>query len=288
MDLDFGDPHLRRHEMNTFKDNVRPLTKAVALTAQEEAALARKAKAGDKAAINQLMMANMKLVNAMVRKYDQGLPSQDLMQEGSIGLMNAISHFDPNRGIRFSTYAAWWIREAINRSISNKSRVVRLPVHLNELMTKIRRIKSELTLKLGKQPTVDQIAAEIGVKPDKVRAALEYSKPCLSLDQPASNDDEDKLTIGDTIVDDEAAEPVSNLETEYLKERINAILSQLSEKEQKVIKMRFGIGSNEELSLNEISGELGLTRDQVGKISYLAMRKLKNMVPKEEFGAFLA
>ncbi len=273
--------------MNAF-NNVRPLAKAVALSAQEEAVLARKAKAGDKLAVNTLIAANMKLVNAMVRKYDQGLPSADLTQEGCIGLMNAISHFDTNRGIRFSTYAAWWIREAINRSISNKSRVVRLPVHLNELMTKIRRVKSELTLKLGKQPTVEQIALEIGVKPEKVRGALEYSKPCLSLDQPASNDEEDKLTIGDTIVDDSAVAPVTTLEADYLKEKLAAILLQLSEKEQRVIKMRFGIGSNEERSLNEISGELGLTRDQVGKISYLAMRKLKTMVPKEEFGAFLA
>lgn len=258
------------------------------LTAQEEANLGRRAQAGDKSAANALIMANLKLVTALARRYDQGLASADLFQEGCIGLMNAVNHFDPNRGNRFSTYAAWWIREAINRAISNKSRVVRLPVHLNELMTKIRRVRSELSLKLGKHPTLQQIATELNERPERVKAAINSSKMCLSLDQPASLNNEEKLTIGDTIEDEEARELVGSLESRYLKQRMHQFLEKLSERERKVIKMRFGIGADQELSLREISTELGLTRDQVGKISYLAMRKLKKMLPEDEFCSYLA
>jgi len=258
------------------------------LTAQEEASLGRRAQAGDRAAANTLIMANIKLVTALARRYDQGLPNADLFQEGCIGLMNAVSHFDPNRGNRFSTYAAWWIREAINRAISNKSRVVRLPVHLNELMTKIRRVRSELSLKLGKQPTLQQIAAELNERPERVKAAIASSKMCLSLDQPATLNDEDKLTIGDTIEDESAQELVGGLESKFLKQRMHQFLDKLSERERKVITLRFGIGADQEHSLREISTELGLTRDQVGKISYLAMRKLKKMLPEDEFCTYLA
>lgn len=274
--------------MFAYQLPVQTPIKAKNLTAQEEAILGRRAQAGDKEAANALVMANLKLVTALARRYDQGLPNSDLFQEGCIGLMNAVSHFDPNRGNRFSTYAAWWIREAINRAISNKSRVVRLPVHLNELMTKIRRVRSELSLKLGKQPTLQQIATELNERPERVKAAIASSKMCLSLDQPATLNEEDKLTIGDTIEDESAQELVGNLESKYLKQRMHQFLEKLSERERRVITMRFGIGANEERSLRDISAELGLTRDQVGKISYLAMRKLKKMLPEEEFCNYLA
>lgn len=263
------------------------ITQGKPLTAQEEANLGRRARAGDKKAADALIMANLKLVSTLARRYDQGLPTQDLYQEGCIGLMNAVSHFDPNRGNRFSTYAAWWIRESINRAISNKSRVIRLPVHLNELMTKIRRVRSQLTLRLGKQPTIQQIALELSEKPERIRAAISHSKICLSLDQPASLNDDEKLTIGDTIVDDDSAEVTGNLESKYLRERVAQILEGLTEKERRVVQMRFGIGMDQERSLREISTELGLTRDQVGKISYLAMRKLKKLMREDEFDAYL-
>lgn len=263
------------------------ITKGKSLTAQEEANLGRRARAGDKKAADALIMANLKLVSALARRFDQGLATQDLYQEGCIGLMNAVNHFDPNRGNRFSTYAAWWIRESINRAISNKSRVIRLPVHLNELMTKIRRVRSQLTLRMGKQPTIQQIAFEMGEKPEKIRAAISHSKSCLSLDQPATLTDDDKLTIGDTIVDEDSANVTVNLETKYLRERVAQILEGLTEKEKRVVQMRFGIGMEQERSLREISNELGLTRDQVGKISYIAMRKLRKSMKEDEFTGYL-
>lgn len=263
------------------------ITKGKSLTAQEEANLGRRARAGDKKAADALIMANLKLVSALARRFDQGLATQDLYQEGCIGLMNAVNHFDPNRGNRFSTYAAWWIRESINRAISNKSRVIRLPVHLNELMTKIRRVHSQLTLRMGKQPTIQQIAFEMGEKPEKIRAAISHSKSCLSLDQPATLTDDDKLTIGDTIVDEDSANVTVNLETKYLRERVAQILEGLTEKEKRVVQMRFGIGMEQERSLREISNELGLTRDQVGKISYIAMRKLRKSMKEDEFTGYL-
>lgn len=267
--------------------SVPTVAKGKTLTAQEEATLGRRARAGDRRAADALIMANLKLVSTLARRYDQSLPTQDLYQEGCIGLMNAVNHFDPNRGNRFSTYAAWWIRESINRAISNKSRVIRLPVHLNELMTKIRRVRCQLTLRLGKQPTVQQIALELGEKPERIRAAISHSKSCLSLDQPATLTDDEKLTIGDTIVSEGNSEMSCNLETKYLRDRVSQILEGLTEKERRVVQMRFGIGTDQEHSLREISIELGLTRDQVGKISYLAMRKLKKFVREDEFGAYL-
>ncbi len=260
-----------------------------ALTLAEEKDLIAKAKKGDLKARNTLTVANLKLVASIAKKYeDRGIPTSDLIQEGSIGLMNAVNKFDPKMGHRFSTYAAWWIREAITRALSNKSRVVRLPVHLNELMTKIRRVRSMLAVRYGRQATTEEIAIELNESVDKVEKALSSSQLCLSLDQKISVSEDEGCTLGETIVDEDSATPLDEANSQFVTSQISGLLSCLNEKERKVITMRFGMDTGEEASLREISERLGLTRDQVGKISCLAMRKLKKFARKEEFEGTLA
>jgi RNA polymerase primary sigma factor len=260
-----------------------------ALSIEDEKELVLLAKNGDQRARNVLTLANLKLVASIAKRYDdRGLPMIDLLQEGSIGLMSAVKRFDPKLGHRFSTYAAWWIREAITRALSNKSRVVRLPVHLNELMTKVRRVRSTLAVKYGRQPTTQEIADELQESLEKVEKALNSSQPCLSLDQKVSASDDEGCTLGETIMDEDGVTPIDEADTHYVSSQISTLLSSLNEKERNVVKMRFGLGTGEEKSLREISAEMGLTRDQVGKISCLAMRKLKKLARREEFEGYLA
>lgn len=260
-----------------------------ALSVEDEKELIVLAKKGDQRARNVLTLANLKLVASIAKRYeDRGLPTIDLLQEGSIGLMSAVKKFDPSLGHRFSTYAAWWIREAITRALSNKSRIVRLPVHLNELMTKVRRVRSSLSVKLGRQPSTQEISEELSESIEKVEKALNSSQPCLSLDQKVSTADDDGCTLGETIMDEEGTTPVDQADTHYVTSQISSLLNGLNERERKVVKLRFGLGTGEEKSLREISAEMGLTRDQVGKISCLAMRKLKKLARREEFEGYLA
>jgi RNA polymerase primary sigma factor len=259
------------------------------LTAEEEKELIARAKKGDLKARNELTLANMKLVASIARKYeDRGIPLSDLLQEGSIGLMSAVNKFDPKMGHRFSTYAAWWVREAITRSLSNKSRLVRLPVHLNELMTKVRRVRSSLAVKLGRQPLVQEIASELNESVEKIEKALNASQTCMSLDQKVSASDDEGFSLGETIMDEDSVSPIDRADAPYFTSQITGLLSCLNDRERQVIRMRFGMDSGEEISLREIAEKLGLTRDQVGKISCIAMRKLKKAANRADFEDYLA
>ncbi|MDZ4833683.1 MAG: sigma-70 family RNA polymerase sigma factor [Candidatus Melainabacteria bacterium] len=263
--------------------NIKPLT------VDEEKALIARAKKGDLRARNTLTLSNMKLVASIAKRYeDRGIPTIDLIQEGSIGLMSAVNKFDPKMGHRFSTYAAWWIREAITRSLSNKSRVVRLPVHLNELMTKIRRVRSSLAVKFGRQATIEELAAELNESIEKVEKALNSSQLCLSLDQKIATSDDEGCTLGETIMDEDSATPVDRVDNHYVTSQIGGLLNCLNERERTVVELRFGLVNGQEASLREISEKMGLTRDQVGKISCVAMRKLKKMAKKDDFEGYLA
>ncbi len=265
------------------------LVPSKSITAEEEKELVVRAKRGDVAARNALILANMKLVNAIAKKYsDRGLPLSDLVQEGSIGLMTAVEKFDLKMGHRFSTYASWWVREAITRSLSNKSRVVRLPVHLNELMTKIRRVRSTLSTQLGRTATIEEIAAELNESVEKIAKALDASQHCMSLDQKVSTSEDEGCTLGDTIEDETSVHVLHRVNSSFLKAEVSELLSCLKPIEREVIKLRFGFVSDDELSLREIADKLNLTRDQVGKISCSAMRKLKQAANQSDFEDYLA
>ena len=273
--------------------NVRALLQCAkdvkSLSAEEEKKVVKDAQEGDQNARNYLVFANLKMIASLARRYrKRGLPMVDLVQEGVIGLLNAINKFDLDKGIRFSTYAAWWVREAMTRSLSNKSRTVRLPVHLNEFMTKLRRVRAELSLSLGRKPKEEEIALELGVKVEKVVKALRYTQSSVSLDQPVSNTEGEECSLIDLTADEESEAPEEAADSDFVRAQVEDLLTGLSKRERQVIRMRFGFGGGEERSLSEVSKELGLTRDQVGKASCKAMRKLKDRARDRGLEAIIA
>ncbi len=270
----------------SFIDTIRDIR---ILSFEDEHELVIKAKKGDLRARNVLILSNLKLVASIAKRYDEcGLPMIDLMQEGSIGLMNAVQKYDPKKGVRFSTYAAWWIREGITRALSNKSRIVRLPGHIIELMTKIRRVRSQLSLRTGREACTLEIAEELNESLAKVEHALISSQPCLSLDQKVSTAEDEDYTIHNTIMDEDSENSVISIDDPYLRAQIDCLLDVLSDHERKVVQLRFGLGSGQEKNIREISKEIGLTRYQVGKLSCLAMRKLKKVARIEAFDGYFS
>ncbi|MCA9804719.1 MAG: RNA polymerase sigma factor RpoD/SigA [Cyanobacteria bacterium HKST-UBA02] len=266
----------RRLNMKAIQSFLRAAASLPRLTEAQEKALIEEARDGNREAADTLILSHMKVVTAMARRYNgRGLPLQDLVQEGAIGLMTALDKFDPDKEIRFSTYATWWVREAMTRSLSNKSRNIRIPVHLNEFMTKLRRVRSEMSIELGRKPEPEELSRSLGVSREKVESALIHCQPCESLDQKISTNDSDGCTLSDTVVDCDANNAEQRLEQEFTRKRVEQLLKRLSDKEQTVIRLRFGLKDNHERSLREVSKEMRLTRDQVGKISCRAMRKLK-------------
>ncbi len=260
------------------------------LSAEEEIKVVRAIAAGDTQARERLIKANLRLVVSIAKSYrGQGLEFMDLIQEGNVGLQRAIDKFSLSKGYRFGTYASWWVREAITRALSNKSRSVRLPVHLVELISKVHKIRETLKRKIGRTPTVKEMSEATGLSERKIETALNYDQQSISLDSACTQDDNEESTIGIQIgfVDDRAEQAIS---AQDLKRTITNLLTVLSERERDVIRLRFGLNDEEEYSLRDVADKLNLSRDQVGKASCSAMRKLKEAVEANEstYLAFLA
>ncbi|MCA9801540.1 MAG: sigma-70 family RNA polymerase sigma factor [Cyanobacteria bacterium HKST-UBA02] len=234
---------------------------------------------------NRLVLTHLRLVASIARRYrNRGLPFADLLQEGYMGLMIAVGKFDPDLGNRFSTYASWWIRQSMTRALSNQSRTIRLPVHLNELMTRLRRIRSELQSATGRKPTIDELACAMEENPEKIVSVMEAFQPVDSLDRELFVDGaESTCALSDMIADNQAREPEALAEEGLLQERVAHLLDCLNERERRVVSLRFGIEDGVTCSLNEVSSAMGLSRDQVGKASCQAMRKLRVRTRKEDF-----
>lgn len=259
------------------------------LTVEEEQELALRAQGGDQSARNQLATSHLRLVASVAHKYKgQGIPMIDLLQEGNIGLMRAVDKFDVDKGIRFATYASWWIREAITRALSNKSRTVRLPVHLNEFMTKLRRVRAELAIEFGREPEAEELANALEVSVEKVQKVLKANQNTVSLDQPVVNDEGEGCALIDITEDEGGNSPEESINAELVSKQIMGLLEALSPKEREVIKLRFGLGGGEALTLREISEKMNLTRDQIGKLSCKAMRKLKKSATAQNLDLLLA
>lgn len=262
-----------------LEDHVRMYLKEIGkvplLTAEEEVELAIRIENGDNAAKDRLNEANLRLVVSIAKRYvGKGMQFLDLIQEGNLGLLKAVEKFDYRKGYKFSTYATWWIRQAITRAIADQARTIRIPVHMVETIHKLGRVSRQLSQDLGKDPTPEQIAQEMNMPVDKVREIMKISIDPVSLETPVG--EEEDSHIGDFIPDDEAPAPSESAAAVLLREQLMEVLETLTPREQKVLKLRFGLDDGCQRTLEEVGKEFHVTRERIRQIEAKALRKLRH------------
>lgn len=245
------------------------------LTFEQEQELSVKALNGDRNAVNTLVECNLLLVVSVAKKYyGCGLPLLDLIQEGNLGLIKAAEKYDGSKGFRFSTYATYWIRQSISRALGDQSRTIRIPANMIELLSKVKKATAELTQKLGRVPSDKEIASHLNIELDKVQAVMDIAQATTSLDTPV--DDEGETCMGDLIADRFAENPVANMIREANSQIIAAVFDTLGAREAEILRMRFGIGAEKAMTLEEVGQHYGLTRERIRQIENKAIRKLRN------------
>ena len=256
---------------------LREIGKIPLLSAEEELELAQKVVSGDKKAKDKMAEANMRLVVSIAKRYSgRGLDFLDLIQEGNTGLLRAVEKFDPDKGFKFSTYATWWIRQAITRAIADQARTIRIPVHMVETINKLLRTQRRMTQELNREPTIEELAKELEMEPEKVEYVIKIKQDITSLDAGVGRDGEDEDSVlGDFIEDEDSATPEESATSQLLKEQVQAVLSTLSEREQKIIKMRFGLENGKSHTLEEVGQEFAVTRERIRQIEAKALAKLR-------------
>ena len=256
---------------------LREIGKIPLLNSEEELALAQKVVAGDKKAKDKMAEANMRLVVSIAKRYSgRGLDFLDLIQEGNTGLLRAVEKFDPDKGFKFSTYATWWIRQAITRAIADQARTIRIPVHMVETINKLLRTQRRMTQELNREPTIEELAKELEMEPEKVEYVIKIKQDITSLDAGVGRDGEDEDSVlGDFIEDEDSATPEESATNQLLKEQVQAVLSTLSDREQKIIKMRFGLENGKSHTLEEVGQEFAVTRERIRQIEAKALAKLR-------------
>lgn len=262
-----------------YDDSVKIYLKEIGsiplLTVEEEIALAKRIEKHDKDAMAKLIQANLRLVVSVAKKYTKrGLHFLDLIQEGNQGLIRAVEKFKYKKGFKFSTYAIWWIRQAITRAIADQARTIRIPVHMVETINKVRKVSRILTQKLGREPSCEEIADELGLTNDKVKAILKTAMDPISLETPINGENDSSL--GDFVEDKHVLEPVRSAYGNMLKEQIHDVLSSLTEREHKVINYRFGLEDGWQRTLEEVGQKFGVTRERIRQIEAKALRKLRH------------
>lgn len=254
---------------------LREIGKIPLLTADEELALAKKVVAGDKRAKDKMAEANMRLVVSIAKRYvGRGLDLLDLIQEGNTGLLRAVEKFDPDKGFKFSTYATWWIRQAITRAIADQARTIRIPVHMVETINKLLRTQRRLTQDLNREPTNEEIAEAMELDVEKVEHIMKIKQDISSLDASVRDDEEDSV-LGDFIEDEDTVTPEESATGQLLKEQVKGLLGSLSEREQKILRLRFGLEDGKNHTLEEVGQEFSVTRERIRQIEAKALAKLK-------------
>lgn len=254
---------------------LREIGKIPLLKPDEELALAQRVVAGDKKAKDQMAEANMRLVVSIAKRYvGRGLDLLDLIQEGNTGLLRAVEKFDPDKGFKFSTYATWWIRQAITRAIADQARVIRIPVHMFETINKLLRTQRRLTQELNREPTNEEIAEAMEMEVEKVEHIMKIKQDIHSLDASVRDDEEDSV-LGDFIEDEDTITPEESATGSLLKEHVKDMLSSLTEREQKILKLRFGLDDGKSHTLEEVGQEFSVTRERIRQIEAKALAKLR-------------
>ncbi len=254
---------------------LREIGKVPLLSAEDEIELAKKMEEGDEEAKKKLAEANLRLVVSIAKRYvGRGLLFLDLIQEGNLGLIKAVEKFDYRKGYKFSTYATWWIRQAITRAIADQARTIRIPVHMVETINKLIRVSRQLLQELGREPTPEEIAAELKMPEERVREILKISQEPVSLETPIGEEEDSHL--GDFIQDDNVPVPADAAAFTLLKEQLGEVLSTLTEREQKVLRLRFGLDDGRARTLEEVGKEFNVTRERIRQIEAKALRKLRH------------
>ena len=253
---------------------LREIGKVPLLTAAQEVSLAKRIERRDMAAKSSLIEANLRLVVSVAKRYvGRGLPFLDLIQEGNLGLIRGVEKFDYRKGYKFSTYATWWIRQAITRAIADQARTIRVPVHMVETINRLARVQRQLLQDLGREPTVEEIAREMDVTPDRVREIQKVAQEPVSLETPVGEEDDSEL--GDFIEDQRAIDPRQAVTDLMQREQLAGVLGTLSHRERRVIELRFGLDGEEPKTLEEVGQRFGVTRERIRQIESKTLNKLK-------------
>ncbi len=258
---------------------LKEIGKIPLLTEEEEKELAKRIEKGDEEARQKLTQANLRLVVSIAKKYigrSQHLTLLDLIQEGNIGLFKAVEKFDYKKGYKFSTYATWWIRQAITRALADQAKTIRIPVHMVETISKFNQVRRRLVQDLGREPLAEEIASEMNIDIEKVRHIIQISQDTVSLETPLGNDSDESTTLGEFIEDEKELSPMQSTARSLLKDQLKEIMEDLTPREQKILSMRFGLEDGVTHTLEEVGQEFGVTRERIRQIEAKALEKIRN------------